>query len=100
MELGIIGSMLRADTPIFVPKDTSELSVGMLANRRAERTSRETDHERGDRPFEPSARNVRTPCTDDIACVLRRRGKAKRVGKISTRKTARAACSTLSIRAS
>jgi len=85
-ELGIIGSMLRADALLFVPRDTSKSSVGMLVNRRAEEMPGKTDHARGDRPCEPSARNARTPCTDDIACVLRRRGKAKRVGKISTRK--------------
>jgi len=83
-ELGIIGSMLRADAPIFVPKNTSELSVGMLVNRRAEGTPRGINDRRRDRPCEPSARNARTPY--DIACMLRRRGEAKRVGKFSTRK--------------
>jgi len=84
-ELGIIGSMLRADAPVFVPRNTSEISVGMLVDRGAgERTSK-LDHIRRDKSCEPSARNARTQCIDDIACVMRRIGKAKRVGKISTR---------------
>jgi len=84
--LGIIGSMLRADAPVFVPKDTSESRVEMLENRRAEEMPRGIDDTRRDRLCGPSTRNAQAPCRDDITGMLRRGGKAKRVGKISTRK--------------
>jgi len=57
-ELGIIGSMLRADAPIFVPKDTSKLSVGTSGNRRAKGAPGGPDDRRRDRLCGPSARNA------------------------------------------
>jgi len=85
-ELGIIGSMLRADAPIFVPRNTCERSVEIMVDRRTGLVVGNSDHTQGGKPCEPSARKARTQCRDNEAQAVDRASKAERVGKISTRK--------------